>query len=380
MKKLKKKSIYYWSPFLTPIATCKAVINSAYSINKFGKEFDATIMNFFGEFNHNISEIKQKKINLLNFYNLNIIKYLPKYGKISSRISFIIFFILGFLPLIRILKKKPPDYIIIHLITSLPLFLLFLFSFKTKFILRISGLPRINMFRKLLWKFAFKKIYLITCPTKETNNYLKSLNLCDEKKLKVLFDPIINVGEINKKINEKTNQKGDFYVAIGRLTNQKNFLFLCKCVKELKKSYPAIKLIIIGEGENFSLLNNFIKKQKLSNNILLLGYKKNIYPYFKNAKGFILSSLWEDPGFVLIEAAFCRTPVFSSDAKPGPYEIIKNNINGTIFKNNDKNSFLRNFSNYLKNSNNSRILLENLKLSKKFSIFNHYKDLSNYLV
>ena len=81
-------------------------------------------MNFFGEFNHNISEIKQKKINLLNFYNLNIIKYLPKYGKISSRISFIIFFILGFLPLIRILKKKPPDYIIIHLITSLPLFLL----------------------------------------------------------------------------------------------------------------------------------------------------------------------------------------------------------------------------------------------------------------
>ena len=113
---------------------------------------------------------------------------------------------------------------------------------------------------------------------------------------------------------------------------------------------------------------------------MLLGYKKNIYPYFKNAKGFILSSLWEDPGFVLIEAAFCRTPVFSSDAKPGPYEIIKNNINGTIFKNNDKNSFLRNFSNYLKNSNNSRILLENLKLSKKFSIFNHYKDLSNYLV
>jgi len=106
LKKLKKTSIYYWSPFLTPIATCKAVINSAYSLNKFGKDFDATIMNFFGEFNQNISEIRKKKINLLNFYNLNIIKYLPKYGKISSRISFLIFFILGFLPLLKTLKKK----------------------------------------------------------------------------------------------------------------------------------------------------------------------------------------------------------------------------------------------------------------------------------
>ena len=101
-----KKKIFYWSPFLTPIATCKAVINSAYSLNKFSKEFDATIINFFGEFNENISDIKQKKINLLNFYNLDIAKYLPKYGKISSRISFLIFFILGFFPLLKILKKN----------------------------------------------------------------------------------------------------------------------------------------------------------------------------------------------------------------------------------------------------------------------------------
>ena len=166
---MKLKKVYYWSPFLTPIATCKAVINSAYSLNKFSKEFDATIMNFFGEFNQNISEIRQKKINLLNFYNINITKYLPKYGKVSSRVSYLIF-ILGFYPCLKF--KKTTDYIVIHLITSLPLVLLILFSFKTKFILRISGLPRLNMFRNL-WKFAFKKIYLITCPTNATNNYLK---------------------------------------------------------------------------------------------------------------------------------------------------------------------------------------------------------------
>ena len=351
---MKKISVYYWSPFLTPIATCKAVINSAYSLNKFSKNVDATIMNFFGEFNQHISEIKYKKINLLNFYNFNFVNHLPKYGKIHSRISYFIFFLLGFIPLLKILKKKTPDYIIIHLITSLPLILLIFFNFKTKFILRVSGLPRFNVFRKFLWKIALKKIHIITCPTNETNQYLKSMNLCDDKKLKILFDPIINLREIKKFKKEEIRENGDFYTAIGRLTKQKNFLFLCQCFKDLIKKYPNIKLLIIGNGEQYDLLNNFINKYNLSKNIFLLGYKKNIFPYLKNSKGFILSSLWEDPGFVLIEAAFCRTPVFSTDAKPGPFEIIKNNFNGTTFENNNKKSFLMNFNNYLNNSQNKK--------------------------
>ena len=40
----------------------------------------------------------------------------------------------------------------------------------------------------------------------------------------------------------------------------------------------------------------------------------------KNAKGFILSSLWEDPGFVLIEA-MCNLFIISSDCKNGPVEF-----------------------------------------------------------
>ena len=145
------------------------------------------------------------------------------------------------------------------------------------------------------------------------------------------------------------------------------------------KKYPTIKLFIIGEGEKFNLLNNFIKIHELSNNILLLGYKKNVFPYFKNAKGFILSSLWEDPGFVLIEAAFCRLPVYSSNAKPGPYEIIKDNINGTNFNSNDVDSFVKKFDVFLRNSKDKKIILKNLKISKNFTIFNHYKKFSKYL-
>ena len=58
---LKKKSVYYWSPFLTPIATCKAVINSAYSLNKYDKNYDIKIFNFFGEFSKFEQDISEKK-------------------------------------------------------------------------------------------------------------------------------------------------------------------------------------------------------------------------------------------------------------------------------------------------------------------------------
>ena len=106
---------------------------------------------------------------------------------------------MSFFPLKKILKKNEPDYLIIHLITSLPLILLILFNFETKFILRISGYPKMNFLRRFLWRLAFKKIHLITCPTKNTLNYIKSLDLADDSKIKLLYDPIINIKEINKK-------------------------------------------------------------------------------------------------------------------------------------------------------------------------------------
>ena len=46
-----KKNIYYWSPFLVPIATPKAVVNSAKSLKNYGKNYECSIINFFGEFN-----------------------------------------------------------------------------------------------------------------------------------------------------------------------------------------------------------------------------------------------------------------------------------------------------------------------------------------
>ena len=371
---MKQKKIYYWSPFLSPIATCKAVLNSANSLVKFSYNYESSVLNFFGEFDKFIKINEKKKIKFINYYP-SFINFLPYKGKIKSRFSFLIIFILGFFPLKKILLKNKPDFLIIHLITSLPLILLLLFKFETKFILRISGYPQMNFLRKLLWKKAFKKIHLITCPTKNIFNYIKNLNLIDSSRIKLLYDPIINIKEISKKKRERINLK-NFYLSVGRLTKQKNFLFLCKAFKELVKEDNKLKLVIAGNGEEEFKIKNFIKKNNLNNNIILPGYVENIYPYFKNSKGFILSSLWEDPGFVLIEASFCRTPVLTSNVWPGPVELIKDDFNGITYENNNLKNFLQKFKYLEKHKEINNLKLNNLKFSKRFTLYYHFKSLS----
>ena len=96
-------------------------------------------------------------------------------------------------------------------------------------------------------------------------------------------------------------------VGIGRLTRQKNFLLLIRAFKKILIKYPNYHLILLGEGEQEKLLKEEIIKLELQNKISLLGYQKNIYKYLLNSDCFILTSLWEDPGFVLIEAALSNT-------------------------------------------------------------------------
>ena len=84
---------------------------------------------------------------------------------------------------------------------------------------------------------------------------------------------------------------------------------------EFIKKNNLINLVIIGNGEDFKLLKNKINEYKINNNITLVGYKNNVFNYLHKCEAFILSSLWEDPGFVIVEAMYSNTFVLASDCK-----------------------------------------------------------------
>jgi glycosyltransferase involved in cell wall biosynthesis len=366
--------VFYWSPHTNNVATIKAVLNSAISLRKYGNnKYDASIINVNGEWNNFQSE-QVKFINLFDSINFNTF---PISGFIKSRISYIYIFIRYFFALNKLLKKERPDFLIIHLITSLPLILLILFNFETKFILRISGLPKLNFIRKCLWNIASKKLYLITTPTKITLNYLRNLNLIDNKKIVLLTDPVFSIREIvnlkKQKLDQDFQSGKKYIVSIGRLSYQKNFSLLIKSFYQINKIYNDYKLIIIGEGEEKKELVSLISKLNLKNEVFLIGYKKNIFPYLNIAECLISSSRWEDPGFVLIEAGILNKIIISSDCKSGPKELL-NQDNGYLFDNDNRDSLTAQFTNYKKNSykNNQIKRVITKKKFKLYSIYSHF--------
>jgi len=381
------KSIYYWSPFTSKVATVNAVINSAYSLNKYSKEFETFIINSFGEWDEYTEELKIKGINLVNINNSSFLKRINKSGYFRSRFSYILIFLYNFYPLLKLFIKKKPDYLLIHLITSLPILLKIIFPIKTKIILRISGLPKLNPIRKMFWRLGSKYLYKITCPTNETLTYLKDLKIFNENKIYLLRDPIVSISETNKKRNEKIDEsfikEKKYILAVGRLTKQKNFIFLIECFKEIIKNFNYLQLIIIGDGEEKKALEEKIVKNNLQDKVFLIGYKKNVYKYYDKCLFFVLCSLWEDPGFVLIEAFASNTLVLSSNCPNGPKEIINNENNGFLFTTNRKDHFLQKLYYILENKNKEEIknkILGGKIESKKYTKYAHFKIINKVLM
>ena len=384
--------IFYWSPFTTSkIATVKAVINSAASLNKFFKRnlFQISIIDAVHEWKDFEDEIKEKKIELIYLNKDTIFNSFKKTGFLRSRLAYFYIIFKSFFPLIKILKEKKPDYLIIHLITSLPLLLFSFKNFKTKLILRISGLPKMTLFRKFLWKLAIKNIYKISCPTFDTYKNLSKFKFLREK-LYVLNDPIININEIQKLrkketiIEERLNQiilNKKFFLSVGRFTKQKNYLFYLNCIPEILKLDPELYFIFIGEGEDKKKFLEISDKLNISDRIYIISHTKNVHYFMKKAKALVLTSLWEDPGFVLVEAGYNNCQVLSSNCPNGPIEIIGED-GGYLFESNSKNSLIKTIDFFLKDTAENKISkkITLKKRLRKFTSFHHASVLKNKIL
>ncbi len=380
-----KKKIFYWSPCLNPVGTVISTINSAKALSKYNKNFEVFIVNSCGEWDRYMKDFSENNVKLIDL-TFNYFKFLPKTGYLGSRFSYIIIFLISFIPLLKLIKKEEPEFLIAHLITSLPLTLLNIFSFKTEIILRISGFPKLNFIRKYFWKNISKKLKMITCPTLELKSNLEAKKIFPNNKLFYLPDAILEIKKIPilKKSDtiKKFPENKKIILATGRLTKQKNFSYLIDEFKDFLIINDEYLLYIIGEGEERERLEKKIKNNKLIDKVFLLGHKKNVYSYMQKSEVFVLSSLWEEVGFVIVEASVNNLYVIASDCPNGPKDFLNKGENGILFKSNVKGEILNSLIKYNQLTFEKKFF-DKLKLkmnSKKFTKFNHYKKIKNLLI
>ena len=145
--------IFYWSPFTSKVATVKSVINSAEAVNKYlNDKYKAIIVDAVNEWKDYSKELEEKKIEVVHLNKNTIFNSFKKQGYLRGRLIYLYIFFKSLMPLHNELVKNKPKYLIIHLITSLPLLLFIFKNYETKLILRVSGLPKMTIFRKIIWK------------------------------------------------------------------------------------------------------------------------------------------------------------------------------------------------------------------------------------
>ena len=158
-------------------------------------------------------------------------------------------------------------------------------------------------------------------------------------KIEVIYNPAGDqrIIELSKEKVEKNYFSNNFNIInIGRLTKQKDHITLLKAMKLVLKKIQC-NLLIIGDGSEKKNIYKFIKDNDLENNVNLLGYKSNPWKYLSRSDLFVLSSIWEGFGNVIVESMILGVPVISSDCNSGPSEILVDGKYGDLFEIRDYN-------------------------------------------
>src|SRR4030042_1929721 len=273
---------------------------------------------------------------------------------------------LGFFEIKRILKKQKPDIVFLcstkaGAIGSLAAYLYRRFTHQRKSAhssearqnQRVSARPKV-IYRIGGWTFNDpwpnwkKKLYiLVEKYTAKFKDYIVNNASSDKKqaielgikpkKELTLIHNGIDVSRLEKEflIREKARKElnlnqSDFVVgAIANFYPPKGLKYLIEAASLL--SGKDIKFIIIGDGEERTLLEKVIEEKNLKNNFILKGVIPEAYRYLKAFDIFVLPSVKEGFPWTILEAMSAEVPVIATKVGAVP-EVIRNNKNGILIE------------------------------------------------
>ncbi len=193
---------------------------------------------------------------------------------------------------------------------------------------------------------AYKNSYLGTYAVARMINYHKKHDTWNKKVDRFIVltsfakSKFIEAGILKNKINIKSNfvddhgfnyNKDNYYIYVGRLSNEKGINILLRAFASNKKNIK-----IIGEGPEIDLVQDYSRKYK---NITYLGFhdKNGVIENLKNAKALVFTSVWyEGMPMTILESFSVGTPVIAPNIG-APGSIVNDLKNGLLYNVKDIN-------------------------------------------
>ena len=119
--------------------------------------------------------------------------------------------------------------------------------------------------------------------------------------------------------------------SVGNLNPQKGYQYLIRAMKLIVEEYPHATLEIIGDGEEKQNLQRLIRELKLEHHVTLMGRKSDPLEYVKKWDIFVLSSIAETFGIVLLEAMSMQVPIVATKVG-GVKDVIEDGKSGILIQ------------------------------------------------
>jgi glycosyltransferase involved in cell wall biosynthesis len=158
----------------------------------------------------------------------------------------------------------------------------------------------------------------------------------------------------NEMSTNKSDNVAQNIIYVGRLTESKKGFFLLKTFHRILDELPKeVKLLIIGEGPEKLMMDNFIHKHNLNTRVSMFGHVDD----YETLKQLYSSSLLSvSPGYVGLSITqsfgFGVPMLVSKDENHSPeVEAVQENMNAVFFKTDDMKSIDEQILNFYKNKN-----------------------------
>jgi glycosyltransferase involved in cell wall biosynthesis len=231
---------------------------------------------------------------------------------------------------------------------------------------------------KLLMKLTYKHCSRIIANSLDTKRDLIINKISSEENIKIISNPVLPddvylLGAQAISHDWFKNDELDVLLSVGRLTYQKQHDLLIRVIHNLRLLRPNIRLVILGEGELYEDLYALIVELDLTSFVNIIAPVDNPFPFYKNAKLFVLASRYEGFGNVIVEAMAFGLNIVCNNCDGGPRALLEYGELGILADSNNVDSFTAAVVRQLDDGlTTASILIENSKKYRSDIIADEY--------
>ncbi|MBS3772103.1 MAG: glycosyltransferase, partial [Bacteroidales bacterium] len=196
-----------------------------------------------------------------------------------------------------------------------------------------------NLYNRYLFKKVITHIITNSHATKELL-LQKNSKLVDRKKFRIIYNGLDFNEFDNRPVKPIYTRKNDELIIgnASRFVEQKGHKLLVEVARKLKSREVPFQLLLAGEGKLKESIIKLAKKEGVYENLLFTGFITDIKSFMASIDIFLLTSLWEGFGYVIVEAMAGEKPVIAFDISSNP-EIIRDGENGYLIPFRDTDTF-----------------------------------------